>query len=195
MANEIRLEHWVLASTLSSRNFYGDFWLLLDLYVSSSFESSWQSNLGEWSNAQYKCEPSVMTKRFDSKHFNVKVIIGKRRNHRSTWTKEEVKCDNCQRQVPSENYQMHVVHCKRNIQLCSLCGEIMLRSEEKEHFKQYHAEINCIQCGQKTTRNDEGNHPSKRVRQETDSLPILWNNLAERKNARVSEILWIQNGM
>lgn len=69
-----------------------------------------------------------------------------------------VICDNCQRQVPSENYQMHVVHCKRNIQLCSLCGEAVLRSKEKEHFKEYHAEINCIQCGQKTTRSEEGNH-------------------------------------
>lgn len=53
---------------------------------------------------------------------------------------------------------MHVVHCKRNIQLCSLCGETMLRSEEKEHFKEFHAEINCIQCGQKTTRSEEENH-------------------------------------
>lgn len=70
----------------------------------------------------------------------------------------EVTCDNCQRQVPSENYQMHVVHCKRNIQLCSLCGEAVLRSEEKEHFKEYHAEIYCVQCGQKTTRSEEGNH-------------------------------------
>ena len=72
--------------------------------------------------------------------------------------KREVKCDNCQRHVPSENYQMHVVHCKRNFQLCSLCGKTMLRSEEKEHIEQYHAEINCIQCGQKTTRTEEGNH-------------------------------------
>ena len=70
----------------------------------------------------------------------------------------EVKCDNCHRLVPSENYQMHVVHCKRNIQLCSLCGEVVFRSEEMEHFKEYHAEIDCVQCGQKTTRSEEGNH-------------------------------------
>ena len=70
----------------------------------------------------------------------------------------EVKCDNCHRLVPSENYQMHVVHCKRNIQLCSLCGEVVFRSEEMEHFKEYHAEIDCVQCGQKTMRSEEGNH-------------------------------------
>ena len=34
----------------------------------------------------------------------------------------------------------------------------MLRSKEKEHFKEYHAEINCFQCGPKTTRSEEGNH-------------------------------------
>ena len=34
----------------------------------------------------------------------------------------------------------------------------MLRSEEKEHFMEYHAEINCFQCGKKTTRSEEGNH-------------------------------------
>ena len=70
----------------------------------------------------------------------------------------ELMCENCRRRVPFGNYQMHVVHCKRNIQLCSLCGEAVLRSEEREHFKEYHAEINCVQCGQKTTRSEEGNH-------------------------------------
>ena len=87
----------------------------------------------------------------------------------------EVKCDNCHRLVRSENYQMHVVHCKRNIQLCSLCGEAVFRSEEMEHFKDDHAEIDCVQCGQKTMRSEEEGRESlsKRVRQDTDSLPIL----------------------
>lgn len=67
-------------------------------------------------------------------------------------------CENCHRHVPPENYQMHVVHCKRNIKLCSLCGETVPRSEEKEHFEENHAEIHCVQCGQKTTKSEEGNH-------------------------------------
>lgn len=72
--------------------------------------------------------------------------------------KRELLCENCRRQVPSENYQMHVMHCMRNIQPCSLCGEAVLRSKEMEHFDEYHAEIYCVQCGQKTTRSEEGNH-------------------------------------
>ena len=53
---------------------------------------------------------------------------------------------------------MHSVHCKRNLKLCSLCGEAIQRSKEREHFEENHAEINCVQCGQKTTRSEEGNH-------------------------------------
>ena len=56
-----------------------------------------------------------MTKQFDSKHFNTKVNICLPAKEEITDMDErEVKCDNCQRQVPSENYQMHLVHCKRN---------------------------------------------------------------------------------
>ena len=36
--------------------------------------------------------------------------------------------------------------------------EAIQRSKEKEHFEENHAEINCVQCGQKTTRSEEGNH-------------------------------------
>ena len=100
-----------------------------------------------------------MTKQFDSKHFNTKVNLCLPAKEEITDMDErEVKCDNCQRLVPSENYQMHVVHCTRNIQLCSLCGEAVFRREERKHFKEYHAEITCVQCGRKTTRSGEGNH-------------------------------------
>ena len=57
-----------------------------------------------------------------------------------------------------KNYEIHFVHCKRNLKLCSLCGEAIQRSKEKEHFEENHVEINCVQCGQKTTRSEEGNH-------------------------------------
>ena len=67
-------------------------------------------------------------------------------------------CGNCKRQVPAENYQLHIAHCLRNIQLCPLCEETVPRREEKEHFEEYHAEINCVQCGEITTRIEKGNH-------------------------------------
>lgn len=67
-------------------------------------------------------------------------------------------CENCKRQVPTDNYQMHTVHCNRNIQPCPLCGEAVSIKEEKEHFDEYHAEIDCFECGQKITRIEEANH-------------------------------------
>lgn len=70
-------------------------------------------------------------------------------------------CKNCQTLAPAENYQMHVAHCKRNIHLCPLCGEAVSRREEKEHFEEYHTEIDCVQCGQRITRIEEGNHLAK----------------------------------
>lgn len=71
---------------------------------------------------------------------------------------EKEVCDNCNREVPVANYEMHVAYCQRNIQPCPLCGEAISTSEEKEHFEEYHEEIACIQCGQKITRNEAENH-------------------------------------
>ena len=42
-------------------------------------------NLGELSNAQYKCEPAAMTKQFDSKRFTTTV----KEEITETWTKEK----------------------------------------------------------------------------------------------------------
>ena len=71
-ANEIHLGHWVLAR---NRKFAKSLVINFCFDGSSSFESSWSSNLGEWSNAQYKSESPAMTKQFDSKHFNTNVDL------------------------------------------------------------------------------------------------------------------------
>ena len=67
-------------------------------------------------------------------------------------------CEHCKKEVPAENYLMHSAHCKRNIQLCPLCGQAISRKDAKEHLEEYHEKIDCVQCGQKTTRIDEENH-------------------------------------
>ena len=107
----------------------------------------------------------------------------------------ELLCENCRRQVPSENYQMHVMHCKRNIQPCSLCGEAVLRSEEREHFDEYHAEIYCVQCGQKTTRSEEGNHLANECGKRPIPCQYCEISLPREKNARASGILRIEDGI
>ena len=67
-------------------------------------------------------------------------------------------CEHCKKEVPVENYLMHSAHCKRNIQLCPLCGQAISRKDAKEHLEEYHEKIDCVHCGQKTTRIDEENH-------------------------------------
>ena len=62
---------------------------------------------------------------------------------------EGLICENCNRRVPSENYEMHFVHCKRNLKLCSLCGEAIQRSREKEHFEENHAEKTVFSADKK----------------------------------------------
>ena len=67
-------------------------------------------------------------------------------------------CENCQRQIAAENYEVHTLYCKRNLQICPLCQEPVLKREQREHFEEFHEEIECIQCGKKLTMNDEASH-------------------------------------
>ena len=98
-----------------------------------------------------------MTKQFDGNILLLRsILVYRQRNHRHGRKRSEMR--QLSETSSFRNYQMHAVHCKRNIQLCSLCGDAVLRSEEQEHFKEYHAEINCIQCGEKTTRSKAANH-------------------------------------
>lgn len=82
---------------------------------------------------------------------------------------EKEVCDNCRKEVPIANYQMHEAYCLRNIQPCSLCGMKISRSEEKEHIKEYHEEIACVDCGQKITRNEQESHLADECSQRTVS--------------------------
>lgn len=89
--NEIRLGHWVLARTRKFAKFLvtsSYFWISMFPAVSKVLD---QSNLGEWSNAQYKYESPAMTKQFDSKYFNVEAItvVHRQKKKSQTWTKEK----------------------------------------------------------------------------------------------------------
>ena len=53
------------------------------------------------------------------------------------------------REIPSGNYEMHVVHCQRNIQLCPKCHEPVPRSELADHDLEFHAEVKCPECQKK----------------------------------------------
>ena len=68
-------------------------------------------------------------------------------------------CEHCKKEVPAENYLMHSAHCKRNIQLCPLCGQAVSRKDAKEHLQEYHEKIDCVQCGQREDKRDREDIP------------------------------------
>jgi len=57
----------------------------------------------------------------------------------------EIVCKNCRRGIPETNYQMHAMHCARNIALCPQCDEPIPRHELEQHMKE-ECEMRKIEC-------------------------------------------------
>ena len=47
------------------------------------------------------------------------------------------------RDIPEQNFQMHEIHCQRNLRLCAKCDEAIPRSEMEEHMADFHALVEC----------------------------------------------------
>lgn len=62
------------------------------------------------------------------------------------------------RDIPSANYEMHTVHCQRNITLCPNCEEPVPRSEMEDHVKEFHSIIACPECREKMERSALESH-------------------------------------
>ncbi|CAM6010118.1 unnamed protein product [Sphagnum balticum] len=58
-----------------------------------------------------------------------------------------VFCSHCERDVPTANFNLHSLHCKRNLERCSVCGEMVARTCADEHFNELHALVPCSKCG------------------------------------------------
>ena len=41
---------------------------------------------------------------------------------------------------------MHEIHCRRHIILCEHCQEPIPRSEQEQHYNEFHAKVPCEQC-------------------------------------------------
>ena len=52
------------------------------------------------------------------------------------------------REIPSASFQLHAVHCARNITLCTRCDEPIPRAEFEEHMETVHRQLECdTGCG------------------------------------------------
>ena len=84
------------------------------------------------------------------------------------------------RDISNSNFQMHVVHCQRNIQLCPKCQEPVPRSELDNHDLEFHSEVKCSDCQKTYESSSLNDHKVKlsteiRYRETSTSLNLfIW---------------------
>ncbi|CAJ0915916.1 unnamed protein product [Ranitomeya imitator] len=54
-------------------------------------------------------------------------------------------CGNCKRDIPTVNFTIHEIHCRRNICICDLCKEPVHRSDLEDHHATEHASGYLVQ--------------------------------------------------
>ena len=111
------------------------------------------------------------------------------------------------REIPAGNYQMHVVHCARNIALCKHCDEPVPRGELEDHIREFHSKVDCV-CGEKIDKPKLEYHKvmkeivleiqiilsaGERVFQENNSLQVLCDSCWDGEPWRTWELLWQQD--
>lgn len=67
-------------------------------------------------------------------------------------------CKNCNREIPSVNYVMHVAHCSRNLEICRDCGEPVHISLQKQHWEENHETVKCKLCGKDVIKSKLQDH-------------------------------------
>nr|XP_014344078.1 PREDICTED: TRAF-type zinc finger domain-containing protein 1 isoform X1 [Latimeria chalumnae]XP_014344079.1 PREDICTED: TRAF-type zinc finger domain-containing protein 1 isoform X1 [Latimeria chalumnae]XP_014344080.1 PREDICTED: TRAF-type zinc finger domain-containing protein 1 isoform X1 [Latimeria chalumnae] len=100
--------------------------------------------------------------------------------------KETKLCTNCKRDIPSGNFTIHEIHCRRNIELCRFCKEPFPRSEMEEHVEHEHAQIMC-KCNVKMEKHQLENHqisecPLRLVKCQYCDLELAFNKCFEHED-------------
>ncbi|XP_039123211.1 XIAP-associated factor 1 [Dioscorea cayenensis subsp. rotundata] len=84
-----------------------------------------------------------------------------------TITSDLVKttCAHCEREIPTSNIDLHYVHCSRNLQKCTICGDMVPTKLADEHYRESHAPIDCSLCGEAIEREAWTVHKGERCQQ------------------------------
>ncbi|GLJ13171.1 hypothetical protein SUGI_0206890 [Cryptomeria japonica] len=70
----------------------------------------------------------------------------------SSGTSSTTLCNHCERNVPASNFDLHHAHCIRNLERCTVCGDMIPKSRAKEHYQDTHAPVACSKCGDSIER-------------------------------------------
>lgn len=68
------------------------------------------------------------------------------------------KCTNCNRDIPKDNFEIHSVHCVRNIRNCAVCTEPVPITLMQEHIERMHSMLNCPRCREQVRGADMEDH-------------------------------------
>ncbi|XP_059645437.1 uncharacterized protein LOC132286995 [Cornus florida] len=61
-------------------------------------------------------------------------------------------CSHCNKAIPAQNFDLHIVHCSRNLERCKICGDMIPRKHAEEHYIKTHAPVTCTLCSETVER-------------------------------------------
>ena len=56
---------------------------------------------------------------------------------------ETKMCVTCERPIELAKFRMHEIGCARSNYKCTICGDIVAKSEREEHDKEAHVKVVC----------------------------------------------------
>ena len=59
---------------------------------------------------------------------------------------ETKMCATCERPIELAKFRMHEIGCARSNYKCTICGDIVAKSEREEHEKEAHVKVVCQFC-------------------------------------------------
>uniref|UniRef100_A0A5B7CD99 Putative TRAF-type zinc finger domain-containing protein 1-like n=1 Tax=Davidia involucrata TaxID=16924 RepID=A0A5B7CD99_DAVIN len=62
------------------------------------------------------------------------------------------KCSHCDKAIPTQNFDLHIAHCSRNLERCKFCGDMIPKRHAEEHYTNTHAPVTCTLCSETVER-------------------------------------------
>ncbi|KAJ8645526.1 hypothetical protein MRB53_007274 [Persea americana] len=69
-----------------------------------------------------------------------------------------IVCSHCERAIPAPNIDLHYAHCSRNLEKCTICGDMVPRKHAEEHYMNTHAPVACSLCSETVDREVLAHH-------------------------------------
>eukprot|EP00262_Sarcandra_glabra_P017991 TRINITY_DN6337_c0_g1_i2.p1 TRINITY_DN6337_c0_g1~~TRINITY_DN6337_c0_g1_i2.p1 ORF type:complete len:196 (+),score=15.12 TRINITY_DN6337_c0_g1_i2:76-663(+) len=61
-------------------------------------------------------------------------------------------CGHCDRDIPTPNIDLHFAHCSRNLERCTVCGDMVPKKHADDHYLDTHAPVTCSLCNETIQR-------------------------------------------